>query len=426
MCIFLGVPLLFSLLTAGCDGPAPPPANPAPEAPEASPRAFFTEVPARERSTPKVERLDVPDDLGGQAIWGATGRDGAGHIWFGLSMPAGPGASARLIELDPDTDTLSDRGDVVSALKDAGRYQEGLSQNKIHSRIVEAPDGRLYFASMDESGADFETGRTPPTWGGHLWRFGRDTGRWEHLFAAPEGLIAVAVGRGCVYALGFFGHKLYQYRLADGAVRSVEVGSVGGHTTRNFMADADDHAYVPRLRRGEDGSVTAELIDYDADLAPVAVTPLEHYGAAPLPRGHGIIAFQPLADGSIVFATHVGYLYHIVPRGDLPAAVRGLGWAHPGKEPRYTPGLFTYAGKHYLLALTTQGPDTGGGKTYEWTVYHIGTRGGIPARLRIDGLDLAHCLLYGSVTRDNRGNFYLAGSDWAGQEPLILRVLCPE
>ena len=57
---------------------------------------------------------------------------------------------------------------------------------KIHSKIVQGPDGCLYFASMDEEGERTD-GSRPPTWGSHLWRLRLSDGGWEHLFSAPKG-----------------------------------------------------------------------------------------------------------------------------------------------------------------------------------------------------------------------------------------------
>src|SRR4051794_27234209 len=44
--------------------------------------------------------LPLPDLPGAQAVWGATGRDDRGNVWFGVSAAMGGQASARLFEYE--------------------------------------------------------------------------------------------------------------------------------------------------------------------------------------------------------------------------------------------------------------------------------------------------------------------------------------
>lgn len=398
------------------------------------PAAYFTTRPVNPRAAPEVVRISVPEKLGGKAIWGSTGRDRRGHIWFGLCMAGTPGASARLLEYDPETAELRSHGDVLSALKETSNYRDGDSQSKIHSQIIQAKDGHLYFASMDEAGADYKQGTEPPTWGGHLWRLRLPENKWEHLLRAPEGLIAVSGAGGKVYALGFFGHKLYQYDCKTSAVRSVEVGSVDGHISRNFVTDYRNHVYVPRLRRNADtNKVRATLVEFDADLKAIHETPMPHYCGDNPTTSHGITAIQPMADHSIIFSTALGYLYRIAPPQHGSAAVRKIGWLHSGKE-RYVASLFTYTGKGYVMGLATASKDTHSGKRYEWVVYHTDVPhkeviGGTAMDFTVKGENapnLSYSLLYGSAARDNAGNFYVVGTWHAKGEPLILKILCPK
>ncbi|KKL99916.1 hypothetical protein LCGC14_1809660, partial [marine sediment metagenome] len=103
---------------------------------------------------PRVVEISVPDTPGGNAIFGAIGRDSGGHVWFAVSAKHVEDPSAHLFEYDPASGKLIDRGDVVSAMKQCGVYRPGDRQMKIHSRIVQAADGHMYFSSMDEEGED--------------------------------------------------------------------------------------------------------------------------------------------------------------------------------------------------------------------------------------------------------------------------------
>src|SRR6266567_2803088 len=329
--------------------------------------SVFSRSPQEPSRSPRVRELSLPDLPDAKGIWGATGRDSEGQV-------------------------------------------------KIHSKIVPGADGWLYFASMDEEGETIEG--AVPRWGGHLWRVHPDTHRWQHLLAVAEGLIAVSgVGR-YMYALGYWGHVLYQYDTTTGASRRVVVGSVPGHVSRNFLADVRGHAYVPRVVAGPGGRVSAALVEYDSALKEVASTPLESYfgGTASPQNNHGIVGLAYLADGRLLFTTHRGQLYLIEPKAEGPAVVVALGWFHPDGE-TYAPSLFALDGDSLIAGVTQRGG------TYQWVVFELKTR--IAGAFALDTMGLRSVLLYGSVTRDNAGRAYVVG--WAsrgtgGIRPLVLQI----
>jgi hypothetical protein len=382
---------------------------------EAMTGSRFLPLPSNPFQSPAVRELDVPTFADANGVWGATGRDDSGGIWIGVSAKSA-GMSAHLMHYDPATDVWQDRGAVTAQLRAAGLHRNGEGQVKIHSKIIPADDGLLYFASMDEEG-ESASANAPPRWGGHLWRIDPGNGRWDHLFAVPEGLIATAGMGRYVYALGYWGHVLYQYDIASGARKRTVVGSVGGHVTRNFLADARGHAYVPRLTARPDAKTTVELVEFDADLREVAATPLDFYlGKGGPDANHGIIGLAYLADGRIVFTTHRGHLYMVDPARAGPALVTPVGWFHPQGE-AYVPSLFSFSGKTLLAGVTQRGG------RYEWVVFDLATA--VSAAFPLDTKELRTVLLYGSVSRDDAGRFYVVG--WAkaatgGQRPLVLQI----
>ena len=327
-----------------------------------------------------------------------------------------PGMSAHLMRYDADVDSWQDRGSVVDQLAAAGLRQEGEGQVKIHSKIIPANDGWLYFTSMDEDGED-ASANVLPRWGGHLWRVEPRTNQWQHLIATREALVAAAgVGR-YIYALGYWGHVLYQYDTSTGATKRVVVGSVGGHVSRNFLTDVRGHAYVPRLTAQPNGNVLTELVEYNANLQEMAATPLDYYLGAESPgANHGIVGLAYLADGRIAFTTHRGHLYTIDPTRDKSASVTAVGWFHPAGE-AYAPSLFTFSGGNLLAGVTKHSG------LYEWVVFDLAT--GISSAFPLDTKGLRNVLLYGSVSRDNEGRFYVGGwASWptGGQRPLVLQI----
>lgn len=357
-------------------------------------------------AAPRFVPIDLPRFEGALALWGATGRAEDGHLWFGVSTTGG-GVAARLWELDPETAQIEDRGDPIATLRTAGKLRAGAGQNKIHSRIVVGGDGNLYFASMDEQGEDDATEK-PPIWGSHLWRLKLPERRWEHLFAAPEGLIAVAGAGDWIYSLGYYGHILYQYHIPSQRVRKVRVGSEGGHISRNLLCDARGHVYVPRFELDTKSPLGArvQLVELDARLTELAATELFNYTLATPKESHGIVSFQMLADRSLVFATDSGFLYRIVPAESGPARVEELDWFHPGGS-AYVATMFTRDGERYLYGVGKSSSRRE--RRYEWLVFDL--QECVARAIEIPAKDPIHnaIYIYGSVTRDNQGRMYVVG-----------------
>ena len=381
---------------------------------------------------PQMVEIVVPEIPGADAIWGATGRDARGRIWYGVTCNGDP-PSAHLMEMDPITCQSVDRGDVVSQLKRLGLAKPDDRQSKIHSKIVQAEDGHLYFSSMDETGELAIEGR-PPTFGSHLWRLRLADYQWEHLAAVPEGLIAVGTAGRFVYALGYYGHVLHQYDTASGQMRQVRVGSTEGHVSRNFLVDARGHAYVPRLVAAKISPSAgapkwqATLVEYDMQLNELGETPLEHYLDPKLhpDQSHGIVGWSLLADGSLAFVTHVGHLYRVMPpKGEGRAEVQPQGWFHPA-GPCYTASLFSYDGQRWLLSAGRRGEGN-----YEWLARDLVSGQTLARDLTIVDLfqpPRRDVLLYGSATRDFQGRFYLGGRYvWrdGGSRPMLMRIEPP-
>lgn len=390
---------------------------------------------------PQVTSLAVPPFPGAHALWGSTGQDSRGHIWFGVTAEGNSVPSAHLFEYDPEAGRIFDRGNVVEKLKAAGLLRPEEHQAKIHSRIIQGPENYVYFSSMDEEG-ESSNGSRLPTWGGHLWRLKLDTQQWEHLFSAPEALIAVAGGDRFIYTLGYFGHVLYRFDTQSRDIKRVVVGSVDGHVSRNFLADRRGHVYVPRLRQQTDELnrrvVRASIVEFTSDLHEVKSTPIDvdKYVHAQNPtESHGIVALQEMTDGSWFFTTHVGFLFQIVPparagTGDpednQPADVRSVSWFHPNGR-TYPASLFTSDGTRTLLGLARDNLVEGSTGLYQWLTCDVVATSCRVAPFAVTGVDsalLARSSLYGSATRDAQNSHYVVGiGPLSGTNgPVILRI----
>jgi hypothetical protein len=381
--------------------------------------SVLTPPPRNKLALPHVTRIPIPAFPDMHAIWGSSGRDDSGQLWFGVSAVSDH-CSGHLMQFDPATSRTVDRGDVLTALRTVRKLRPGEGQIKIHTRITEADDGCLYFSSTDEQG-EADDGRSSGIWGGHLWRLRRTAAapQWEHLLELPEGLTCtIGAGRN-IYILGLWDHVLYRYNIDTGDVRRRVVGSVGGHMTRQIVVDGRGHVFVPRVTSSGKG-VAAQLVEFDPDLVELAATKLEHYADGQTPGGaHGIIGFTYLADQPLVIATGSGHLYRIVSPATGPATVAPLGWMHPaGKS--YTPCLFVWDGAGQIAGLSQ--PD-GHAWQWDWVVFDLATSSATATRFRHDLGPFP--LFYGSHTRDNDGRFYVVGRyhDAADRKlPFILQL----
>ena len=375
------------------------------------------EPPPGASGSPVVKVLKPQDFWGEYAIWGATGFDRAGHIFFGMTSNDDRGSgSAHLFELNPASETFTDRGNVVSELERLGLRRPGETQMKIHSRIVQAVDGYQYFASMDESGEN-DDGSKLPVWGGHLWRRG-PTGTWEHLKATPEALIAVATGGPYVYALGYFNHVLYQFDTRTRRIRSVAVGAIGGHVSRNFFVDERGHAFVSRVVAPTPAAPTAALVEFDAELKEVGSHPLGEYFESGPSDSHGIVATTPDGEGGWYFTTGKGRLYRETPDAAGPFKLSDLGWIHPAGS-RYPAAMFRNerTGTLYAVAM----PSHNGGRTFDWIRRPIDGKATVAPFPYGDARDFpGDALVYGSMTRDAAGRFYVVGT--MNYKPVVLQV----
>ncbi|MBD1389733.1 hypothetical protein IC617_09850 [Neiella sp. HB171785] len=360
-------------------------------------------------SRPQVEQIDFSQlDLLPEmdAIWGATGRDDKGAIYFGVSSHGGQRGTSQLVRYNPYSGELKSLGDTVSQLVSQGVAPDNVQQNKLHSKIVAADDGYLYFSSFDEGG-ESQSQLTLPTWGGHLWRTRPSSDQWQHLAATPHALVALQARGRFVYALGYWGHEIYQYDVVSGVTRSVSVDSATAHVSRNFLVDSAANVYVPKVATTEDGFSYASLEQYDHRLNWIASYPMTNYHRKEWHKHHGITGHAEMANGDIYFVTHQGQLYRIVADGVGLDKLVAMGPMHP-KGKATIESLFSLDGDKYLGAVARSNR----AETAQWLTYDIELN---QAAVHPLPTIPANRLIYGSVTRDDEGAMYLVGSHWQGR-----------
>ncbi len=375
---------------------------------------IFTPLPRDILSPPAVEIIELPRTSRNlDAIWGASGKDDNGNIYFGISSHDSDYGSSFLYQYNPSTEQFLSQGDTVRELKNNDSYREGTRQNKLHSKIYQANDGYLYFSSFDESGEDEGIN---PVWGGHLWKKLPNSQNWEHVMSTPEALIAVNTNGRYVYALGYWGHVLYQYDTKTGKTGKVVAGSVNKHVSRNFIVDEEGHVYVPSLSYVDSQDIKVELTEYDTQLNVIATYPLPSYQAENMNHHHGIVGYTSMKNGNIYFTTSDGGLYLISPFKSQTQKLKYIGMMHPDGN-AYIPSLFTIDGEELVV-----GVGVGKRKYYEWIVYETTIDMSYSTKLDLD--NLKNLALYGSLTKNNDGEMYVVGRHHThdGYQPILLKL----
>jgi len=364
---------------------------------------------------PRFTQVGNDISLPGLAIWGATGRDNNNRIFVGLSSAAYDDATAHLLMYDPVTNTSKLQSDAITQLQRANLYKENMRQSTLHSKIMSAPDGLLYFTSFDYSG---QTERRNPTWGGHMWRKFPDAENWEHVFETNEALIALNVHGRFVYTLGYWGHVLYQYDTQSQSQSKINIGSVQGHRSRNFVINSAGHIFVPRTELDANGKVTSVLVEVNEQLGITDVHPLPDYWADDTNDNHGIIGYVKMNNGDVYFTVSTGGLYQVTQSLTGRHEVNYLGKFDPAFEESYIASLFSPNGESMIVGL---GRDTKT-KAYYWHIRELTT--GLSVNYPLPELSTKQ-LLYGSVTTDNAGNMYIVGQnseDPESPKPIIYKV----
>jgi hypothetical protein len=408
--------LLPLLLVAGCDRLAE-------DSRELPMRSFvdqvgtqFVEIDSYAFKGPDIREIPLNFSASTKAIWGAIGRSDQGKLYLGASAHKGSDSTALLYRYDPITSRFEAQGSVTEQLRRLGLFELGMGQNKLHSKFYQADDGYIYFSSFDEQG---EGVGIHPTWGGHLWRKKDDEKVWEHLITTREALIAVNLSGQYVYALGYWGHLLYQYNTENGQVNRVAVGSVPNHVSRNFLVDPKGHAYVPAVSIAPSGEVSATLNEYDTGLNLVGSYSMPSYRSDDMKRHHGIIGYTSMASGNIVFTTSDGGLYELRVFATLAEKLDYKGMMHPEGD-AYIPSLFPLDGGSLVVGVGR----VPGRSHYEWIIYELQAE--IAVTYKLDTGELQKLQLYGTSTRDDAGNFYLVGrsntADGKSFRPVMLVI----
>ena len=272
---------------------------------------------------------------GSDSIWGDLWVARDGKVYIGVSNHLAVGGNSALYCYTPETDELkmvADIGQVIGQ-RSGGR---AVGQGKIHTRVMEGKDGRIYGGTMmgghyTHRIATYVHPRSYP--GGHLWVYDPQEGTAQDLgVPVPHEAvysICVDTDRGKIYGQTFQRHLFFVYDLKT---REAEVkGNVG--VGEDVYMDTEGMVYT----NGPWGNVVKYNPDTD-ELVDLPVYLPRNPDGAPGTNGPNMALLGE--DGMIYSITYWSRIYRFDPYAGEHGEVTELGVTlGDGTEVEYTPNL---------------------------------------------------------------------------------------
>ncbi len=272
---------------------------------------------------------------GSDSIWGdlCVARDG--RVYVGVSNHLAEGGNAALYQYDPDADRLRVVADIAQVI---GQHPgtRGVAQGKIHTRVAEGQDGRIYGGTMmgghyTHRVATYDYPRSYP--GGHLWVYDPQSGKTSNLGipVAREAIYSVApdTERGKVYGITFHHRLFFIYDLASG---SVDIkGTVG----------VGEDVYVDKGGTVYTNGPWGNVVRYDPEIGELVDLPIffpRNPDGTPGTNGPNMADLG--SDGGIYSITYWGRIFKFDPHAGEYGRIHSLGFVlGDGTERVYTPNL---------------------------------------------------------------------------------------
>jgi outer membrane protein assembly factor BamB len=303
--------------------------------------ALCLELHALEVRTPEggaalMFRYRVFDDWEeSDSIWGDLCVARNGRVYIGVSNHFAVGGNAVLYCYTPETDELK----VVANIGEVVGQHPGervVGQGKIHTRVMEGKDGRIYGGTMmgghyTNRIATYVHPRSYP--GGHLWAYDPQKGTAQDLgVPVPHEAVYsiwVDTDRGKIYGVTFQRHLFFVYDLKTGEVKVKGAVGVG----EDVYADREGMIYS----NGPWGNV----VKYNPDTDKLVDLPVyfpRNPDGGPGQNGPNMALLGH--DGMIYSITLWGYLYRFNPYTGEHGHITTLGFTlGDGAEMEYTPNL---------------------------------------------------------------------------------------
>ncbi|MEM9236091.1 MAG: hypothetical protein AAGB14_04880, partial [Verrucomicrobiota bacterium] len=214
------------------------------------------------------------------SCWWALGNDQSGNIYVAISnheLP--PDGNVAVFKYDPAVDQMTLIDDLKSVSTAAGNWLSTENQQKVHTRLIEGGDGRIYFATHDNSWGSLEDHR-----GTHIYALENDqitdlsataTQYLDKDMQTVTGNIGVHLEHYATMSMEMtrgFPRLIYGITYGDGYLYrlNLETGDIGmiaqtgqGYADgiiRNFAVDLAGNAWVP-MRGTSNGDIRIHKYD---------------------------------------------------------------------------------------------------------------------------------------------------------------------
>jgi hypothetical protein len=361
------------------------------------------------------------------SCWWALGNDDDGNIYVAISNHLNyPDGNVAVFKYDPTENKMKLVDDIRSVSTAAGNWLSTENQQKVHTRLIRGADGRLYFATHDNSWGTLTDHR-----GTHIYALKNgvitDLSKTatSYLNTAMQtvhgsigvhvenyGTIGMEMTRGTprlIYGITYGDGYLYRLNLETGDIKMIAQTGKGyaDGIIRNFAVDANGNAYVP-MRGTSAGEI--RIYKYDNTAATWAYTGKSYtdnfFLAGNEPDKSGWVMHVYTNAGDMVyFIAYDGKVYRFTFATE---SLQYLGTLEANPNPRVSDLILSDNERHlYALVFRYAGINQN-----KFVDFNIQTRqvSTIDSNIATYG---TRDLIFGGLAKDKLGHAYMVGWQFA-------------
>lgn len=358
------------------------------------------------------------------SCWWALGNDDSGNIYVAISNEIHPGGDVAIFKYDPVLNQMTFVNDLKSVSTAAGNWLPTENQQKVHTCLVRGADGRLYFATHDNSWGTLADHR-----GTHIYALENNTitdlsaTATQYLNSAMQtvhsnigvhvenyGTIDLEMTRGAprlLYGVTYGDGYLYRLNLETGDIKMIAQTGQGYAVgvIRRFAVDNSGNAYVP-MRGTNAGDI--RIYKYDNAAGTWAYTGKSytdsHLAASDLDKSGWRMHVYTKDGAKIYFISYDGKIYRFTFATE---ALEYIGVLEANPNPTVS-DLILSDDEQHLYSLV-----------YEYAVnqnkfvdfnIQMGQATTIDSNITTYG---PRDLIYGGLARDKLGQAYMVGWQFA-------------
>jgi len=359
------------------------------------------------------------------SCWWALGNDDSGNIFVAVSNEIHPNGNVLIFKYDPVLNQMRFLNDLEAVSTAAGNWLPGENQQKVHTRLHRSADGRLYFATHDNSWGNLTDHR-----GTHIYAIENDTVTdlskmaTKYLNKSMQtvnsnigvhvenyGTIGMEMTRGTprlIYGVTYGDGYLYRLNLETGDISMIAQTGKGyaEGIIRNFAVDDSGNAFVP-MRGTNTGNIW--IYKYDNTAATWAYTG-KFYEDGFLAAndsdksGWRMHVYTKNRD-RVYFIAYDGNIYRLTFATE---ALDYLGVLEANPNPRVS-DLILSDNEQHLYALVYRYSGSSQNKFVDFTI-QSGQVTTIDSNITTYG---ARDLIYGGLAKDKLGHAYMVGWQFA-------------